>query len=235
MLSIRNLSLIIAVFLSSPNLLSQQKTCISVSQETQSLSLGAKSIFRCDIYYNIEKNEIVTHHTYPAEFIKISNKLGETKIYFPAKNTVSVQQDNSLSSTNELLYYFLNNRVTDLGLQKEGFRMTGTTREDDLVVTLWEAPVPNKALRDVKVVFKDMLPIYAEYRGMDNTIRKKIYYSGYRDFTYFSLPMRITEISFESRKDSTIRRSVFSNIRFYDSADSGYFNYKIPENARLVK
>jgi hypothetical protein len=49
------------------------------------------------------------------------------------------------------------------------------------------------------------------------------------------LPLRITEISFESKTDSTIRLSVFSNVRTKDFPDNNYFNYKIPEDAKISK
>jgi len=222
-------------FLPPVALFPQQKSYVSVSQEIQSLSQGAKSIFRFDIFYNMEKNEIITHHYYPSEFIEMSNRLGETKVYFPKNNTVSLQQDQALASTNKLLYYFVNNKADDLGLTAEGFRLVKSTREDGLIVTLWQPSVRNQVIKNIKVVFNDMLPIYAEYMGMDNRVKKKIYYSKYQDYQYFSLPLRITEISFTSKTDSTIRRSVFTNVKVSGSPDSEYFNYKVPENAKLIK
>ena len=199
--------------LSQVRLFSQVSDCVSVSQETQVLSNGTKSIFKCDIYYNKEKDAIVTHHYYPAEFVKMSNRFGEMKIYFPGTNTVTIQQNQSLSTTNELLYYFINNKMNDLGLSKEGFKLISTSREEDMMITVWQAPVSLKVINQIKIVFKDMLPVYAEYLGLDGMIKKKIYYSRYSDFKTFRMPLRITEISFESKTDSTIKLSVFSNVR----------------------
>ncbi len=146
---------------------SQYKDCVSVSQETQVLIKGIKSVFRCDIFYNKEKDAIVTHHYYPVEFVKMSNRLGEMKIYFPETNKVTIEQNQSLSTTNELLYYFINNKLSDLGLSKEGFKLANTTREEGMVVTYWQAPVSLKVINMIKIVFKDILPVYAEYRGPD--------------------------------------------------------------------
>ncbi len=222
-------------FIPQLRLISQGKDLVSVSQETQVLSKGSKSIFKCDIYYNKEKDVIVTHHYYPAEFVKMSNRFGELKIYFPRTNTVTIQQNQSLSTTNELLYYFINNKQSDLGLSKEGFKLTGSTREEGLMVTIWQAPVSIKVIDHIKIVFNDMQPVYAEYMGVDGTIKKKIYYSRYTDYKFFTIPLRITEISFESKSDSTIRLSVFSNVRTNDFPDNNYFNFKIPDDAKISK
>jgi hypothetical protein len=227
--------LVLVFLLPQSRLLSQDKDCVSLSQETLVLSKGSKSIFKCDIYYNKEKDAVVTHHYYPAEFVKMSNRLGEMKIYFPETNSVTIQQNLSLSTTNELLYYFVNNKLADLGLSKEGFKLSNTTREKELMVTIWQAPASLKVINQIKIVFKEMLPVYAEYLALDGSIKKKIYYSRYSDFKTFRMPLRITEISFESKTDSTIRLSVFSNVRTNDFPDNNYFNFKIPDNATISK
>jgi hypothetical protein len=232
---VQTLFFIIVLFLPQVSLMCQEKDLVSVSQETQVLSRGSKSIFKCDIFYNKDKDVVVTHHYYPAEFVKISNRMGEMKIYFPETNTVTIQQSPTLSTTNELLYYFINNKITDLGLAKEGFKLVKTTREGDLIVTIWQAPVSLKVISQIKIVFREMLPIYAVYLGLDGNIMKKIYYSRYSDFKSFSLPLRITEISFENKSDSTIRLSVFSNVRTSDFTDDNYFNFKIPDDAKVGK
>ena len=217
------------------SIFAQSKDRVSVSQETRVLSKGTKSIFKCDIYYNKEKDVVVTHHYYPAEFVKMSNRMGEMKIYFPAKNTVTLQQNQALSTTNELLYYFVNNKVADLGLSKEGFKLVNSSREEGMMVTVWQAPLSLKVIARIKIVFKDMVPVYAEYLGLDGEIKKKIYYSNYFDFKSFSLPLRITEINFESRTDSTIRLSVFSNVRTAGFPDNNYFDFKVPDDAKITK
>jgi hypothetical protein len=228
-------AVIFSVILPALNLMAQTKDCVSVTQETQTLMKGSKSIFKCDIYYNKEKDAVVTHHYYPAEFVKISNRSGELKIYFPATNKVTLQQNQSYSTTNELLYYFVNNKTTDLGLAKEGFKLIKTGSEEGLMVTTWQAPPTLKVINKIKIVFKDMLPVYAEYMAINGTIMKKIYYSNYADFKTFRMPLRITEISFESKIDSTIRLSVFSNVRTNDFPENNYFNFKIPDDAKISK
>jgi hypothetical protein len=235
MKKILTLIFVIMSFPGRTSLFCQTGDKVSVTQEIQVLSKGSKSIFKCDIYYNKEKDAIVTHHYYPVEFIKMSNRLGESKIYFPSTNSVTIQQSQSLSTTNELLYYFVNNRISDLGLAKEGFKLVRTSHEEDLIVTLWQAPPTLKIINQIKIVFKEMLPIYAEYISTTGEIMKKIYYSRYSDFKTFMLPMRITEISFENKTDSTIKRSVFSNVMTSDFPVNNYFDFKIPDDAKISK
>jgi hypothetical protein len=199
------------------------------------LSNGTKNIFKCDIYYNKEKDAIITHHFYPVEFVKISNRFGEMKIYFPKSNTVTLQQNESLSTTNELLYYFINNKESDLGLSKEGFRLISTSREEDMMITIWQAPASLKIINQIKIVFRDMLPLYAEYLRLDGFIIKKIYYSKYSDFITFKIPLRITEISFENKTDSVIKLSTFSNVHTTDFPMDNYFDFKIPDDAKISK
>ena len=104
-----------------------------------------------------------------------------------------------------------------------------------MMVTTWQAPVSLKVINQIKIVFKEMLPVYAEYLGMDGSIRKKIYYSRYADFKTFTMPLRITEISFDSKTDSTIGLSVFSNVHTTDFPEDNYFNFKIPDDAKIKK
>ena len=213
----------------------QDRNRISLSQETQVLSKGKKSIFRADIYYDREKETMVVHHTYPSEFVKISNRLGETSIWFPATNTVSLRQSESLSTSNDLIYYFVNNLMNDLGLSKEGFSLVSSTVEEGKTITLWKSPPGLKAVSTIKMVFSSMQPLYSEYVDRKGFVVKKIFYSRYSDMGFFSLPLRITEISFDNKQDSTIRLSVFSNIKTQNNTEGGYFNFKIPENATIAR
>jgi hypothetical protein len=208
---------------------------VSVRQETQVLKNGTKSVFKCDIFYNKEKDAIVTHHYYPVEFVKMSNRYGEMKMYFPETNSVTLQQNQSLSTTNELLYYFINNNVSDMGLSKEGFKLLSTTREGEMMVTTWQAPENLLFVSIIRIVYKEMRPIYSEYIDAAGEIVRKIYYSKYADFNTFSFPLRITEISFESKADSTIKLSVFSDVRINNFAEDNYFNYTIPDDAKISK
>jgi hypothetical protein len=225
---------IIVIIIPAFSLYAQGKDCVSVKQETKVLANNKKSVFKSEIYYNRINDGVVTHHYYPLEFVKISNRLGETQIYFPGTNTVSMQQDDALSTTNEFLYYFIHNNITDLGLSKEGFTLVSSTKEEGELVTTWQAPQFLKEIYQVRIVFNDMLPVYSEYISTKGLILKKIYYSRYENYGNFNLPLRITEITFKSATDSMISLSQFSDVRTGNFPDNTYFEYKIPDDAKVI-
>ena len=68
---------------------------------------------------------------------KTSNKFGEVKVYFPEDNSVSIKQNELFSSQNELLYYFLSNNYSDLGLSKENYKITDTKMDGKHQVVTW--------------------------------------------------------------------------------------------------
>jgi hypothetical protein len=84
------------------------------------------------------------------------------------------------------------------------------------------------------MVFENGLPVYSEYQANKKKIVKKIYYTNYKDFTQFRLPLKIIEISYLPSGDSLINRTLFSNVTVSASADDKYFNFKIPDNAKPV-
>jgi len=226
------LSILIASSCSS--VFSQNLDNVSVHLKMQALQKGEKLTIDADYYYNPDKGILVTHHLFPTEFVKITNRKGEMKLYFPQKNELSISQDSHFSSTNELLYYFVNNLIDDLGLQKEGFTLSDSRYEDDYLISTWSAPETLPLISKVEIVFENMMPIYSAYYTDDESIIKKIYYSDYYIGTEFMLPQKITEINFNSQNDSTIRRMIYSDIKINNEDDDYFLNYKIPEDAKVV-
>jgi len=214
---------------------SGQVNQISVHKKSQVLKDGKKQTVLADCYYSAEQGTFVAHYLEPMEFVKITNRKGEMKIYFPKTNKVSVQQNFYFSSENELLHYFVNNRIDDLGLRKEGFRMSDSRYDENYLVTTWAPPEGMKVISKVELVFENMIPIYASYFGKDGKIIRKIYYSDYYKDHRLLLPKRITEISYTSEKDSTIKRTIFSDIRQNGAVDDDYMNFKIPDDAQITQ
>ena len=207
---------------------------ISVHKKTQVLKDGKKQTIEANCYYSAEKGTFVSHYLHPKEFIKFTNRQGELKIYFPEDNRVSIQQDFYFSSENELLHYFVNNLIDDLGLKKEGFRMSDSRYDGGYLVTTWSPPSDMKVVSKVEIVFEDMIPIYSAYFGKDNHIIRKIYYSDYYQDNRLILPRRITEITYVAENDSTIRRTLYSDIRQDGAVNTKYLDYKIPDNAKIT-
>ena len=144
-------------------------------------------------------------------------------------------QTNDLSTKNELIYYFTNNLTDQLGLADEGFSLVERNFDDKYLVTIWKAPATMELIEKVKMVFDGPNPIYAEYISQKNDVIKKIYYTQYNDYNSFRLPLRITEISYTQPGDSTIKRTIFSDVNVSYTANSDFFNFKIPDNAEPIK
>lgn len=208
---------------------------ISMHSESGSLKNGKKVNIEADIFYMPETGKYVSHHLYPEEFIKITNRVGEMKVYFVEDNEVALRQDFYFSSENELLHYFVNNLTDDLGLRKEGFALHNTYNDEEYLVTIWKAPPTIKVVNAVKIVFMDELPVYAEYINQGDQVIRKIYYSGYKYFEQFVIPQRITEITFANENDSTIKRTLYSDFKINNQVDTYYLNFQIPDDAKVIE
>ena len=212
----------------------QQGGYISLKQQTEILENKKKISNEVDLFYDNNKQIITKYYHAAKEFILITNSLGEIKTYYPASNEVDYKQIGELSSKRNLIYYFANNLTNDLGLVDEGFNLTSNTYENQFYVTLWKAPSFLTGIETVKMVFENGLPVYSEYQASKKKIIKKTYYTNYKDFTQFRLPLKIIEISYLPSGDSIINRTLFSNIKVSSSPDGKYFNFKIPDDAKPV-
>ncbi|MCD4666049.1 MAG: hypothetical protein K8R68_12330 [Bacteroidales bacterium] len=217
------------------SLCAQQTNRISVAMTSQSYINGKKYVQEATCYYSNETGIFVSQYKNPNEFVKITNRNGEMKIYFPESNQVSIKQDFYFSSENELLHYFVNNLTDDLGLIKEGFVLSETRYDEDFFITSWLAPSELLSVKNIEIVYEDMLPIFSKYIDNEEKTIKKIYYSNYYDGTDFMLPLNITEISFTPENDSTIRRTLYSDVRVNEDVNSNFLNFTIPQDATIIK
>jgi len=216
------------------SLYAQPGSYVSLKQHTEVLENGKKISNDVDLFFDNNKQTITKYYHSSTDFVMISNALGEIKTYYPATNEVGYKQMSELSSKRNLIYYFANNLTDNLGLAEEGFNLVSNTYENQLYVTLWKAPSILKGIETVKMVFENGLPVYSEYQANKKKILKKIYYTNYKDFSQFRLPLKIIEISYLPAGDSIINRTLFSNVKVASSADNKYFNFKIPDNAKPV-
>ena len=214
------------------SLKSQNGSYISLKQQTDVTENGKKINNEVDLYYDNNKKILTKYYHSQKSFILISNSLGEIKTYYPSNNEVSFNQVRELSSKRNLIYYFANNQTDNLGLTEEGFTLSSNTIDNQYDVTIWKAPLTLKGIAAVKIVFENRLPIYSEYQSNKAKVFKKIFYTNYKDFNSFRLPLKIIEISYLPSGDSIVTRTQFSNVRVSETADNEYFNFKIPENAK---
>ncbi|MCT4614978.1 MAG: hypothetical protein N4A49_08915 [Marinifilaceae bacterium] len=219
------------IIISNINLFSQNY--LSLNQKFETLHNGFKSTANTQFYYNISKSELISVYEKPEKMIQIKNNKGELKIYFPKKNSVAMIQDNSFSTSNDFIYYFINNETQSLGLEKEGFTLIDSKQEGKYVVLTWMAPAKIKIISTIKVVYDGDKPIYSEYKNANNNAIKKIYYYNYTREKNFQIPMKVTEISYKTRTDSIIKRMSFTDLKLEYKPSSDLFNFKIPEDAKL--
>ena len=173
----------------------------------------------------------VIHFLKPQEYILVSNIKGETKMYIPSTNEVIVDNSAAVTSQDELVSVFMSGRAEDLGLGMYGYRLQGTTREDGLVKKTY---VTDKAgdIPKVEIVYENFLPIYCGYVDASGKTITKTYYSQYVPAGRMMLPTRTTSITYTSPKDSSVMRTIYSDIRVDD--DDPLFDFQVPSNAKVV-
>ena len=226
------LALIILLFLSA--IVPLEK--ISLNMESQSLKNGKKSTVTAEIFYKPSTGIMTIHYLKPIECVFISNAKGEAKIYYPAKNEVYLTQSVAFDTEKSLLYYFLSNKTSDLGLKDLGFTLSETKYEDKMLITTWKAPFSlAKEFSKVELVSENYVPIYLGYYNASFKLVKKIYYYQYSQIQSVKLPLKVVEFNYLPDGDSVVNRIVYSDVRLNEQANSPYFNFKVPENAKIAK
>ena len=232
--TIKKIVLILFILSYSLGLWSQNKY-IYVHSENVSVHNKKKVTLIQDIYYQSPSNKIAIKYTAPKEYIYQSNIKGEAHFYYPKTNEVQLIHDLFLSSKNNVLYYFANNIVSNMGLEEGGFVLSGSENKDNLIISNWKAPINmQKYIASAELVHENYLPKYMAYYSTKGNIVKKIFYLNYQKQGQFVLPMRIIEIEYKSPTDSIIRSQSFSKIKTQNQAFSPMFNFQIPKNAKTI-
>ncbi|GAF05898.1 hypothetical protein [Saccharicrinis fermentans] len=207
---------------------------ISVDVKYQALKKGKLFTIENTTFYDGRKEDVICYYHTPTEFYKSINAKGEITIYMPRENTVSFTHNSHYSSKNELIYYFVSNKTEDLGLRNEGFTIKDSKYEGNNLIVTWESPVTITTVKEVDIVYENMVPIYSEYRDIKDKVIKKTYYYEYYLGSFFSLPQKITEISYTSENDSVIKRTSISNIKLGSAVDERKFKFDIPADATYI-
>ncbi|NQU86848.1 MAG: hypothetical protein HQ541_13920 [Mariniphaga sp.] len=231
------LRLLFIISLFYPEFISAQvsKNYISAHLKNETYQKRNLLTAESDYFFDVETGTLVVHGLLPKNHIKISNRLGEVKIYYPDENKIALKQSQFYSSENELIYYFLSNNFYDLGLSDEGFKVADTRMDGNYQVVTWTAPIGMNVISKVELVFENGLPVYAAYFNINDNIIRKIYYYNYEIFSNFTMPMKVTQISYISGGDSVIQRNTWSSLKVSAIPNSAFFNFKIPENAIVTQ
>lgn len=214
---------------------------ISYSQNRISANVISKQVLNKKVL-TIERNiyyqtngKLITHYIKPEEYFLITNSFGEAKVYNPKTNEVSIINDKSMSSKNELIYSFLANEYHDFGLLEMGFKLQSQKQENKRIIKTFIPQNKNiNNISKIEIVFENTFPIYSAYFDKKGKIIRKIYYAKYQKFNIFTFPTQITEISYNSPKDSIVKREVYSNVQIDKFNSSNLFDYQIPSSAKYV-
>ena len=203
---------------------------VSADVEIKTVAKGKLTTVTKSVYCT-SNGRLVTLFRSPSSYYHVANTKGETKIYNPATNEVLSQYDPTLSSNGELIMLFLSGRIEDLGLGQFGYRAVRTEREDGYVKKYYSPA--DVQLPTVQIVFEDYLPIYCEYTTAGGALLSKKYLSDYQRHGRLMLPQRITDISYDERKDSSVVRTIYSNVRI--DQDDPAFDFQVPVDAKPMK
>ena len=202
---------------------------------TRQVQQGKSVTLKGDIFYQRNGN-MVTHFTYPREYMVVANKLGETKIYDPVKNTVLQYQNFLFSTQSSQFYYFFSGRVADMGLIQIGYVQDKTYNDNDLLVTEWKLKTPNKKalIQRIRIVYRGQQPVYMHYENGSGKAFRKVFYYNYQILDNYSFPATTTEILYD-KGDSVVSKTNYTDFKVNDRAEGGYFNFTVPANAKIEK
>ncbi len=224
----KHLLLFFLPFISAPQTVDR----LSASMVTRQVQKGKSVTVRGEVFYQRNGN-MVTHFTFPQELVILANKLGETRIYDPRRNAVMRYQSGAFSTSTTQLSYFLTGATADMGLIQIGFVQDRTYNTGKLLVTEWRQKVADKKapVQRVKVVFDKANPVYMHYEDGAGKIIRKVFYYQYQPIDGRPFPTATTEIVYEGR-DSTVAKTTYGGFKLNTEANSPYFGYTIPANAR---
>lgn len=175
---------------------------------------------------------VIIHFLKPDEYYVMTNSKGEMKMFMPRTNEVLMENSSDLSSRDELISIFMSGRVDDLGLAAFGYALSSTTREDGYIKKTFTT-AQKKKYPSIEIVFESFLPIYCGYLDASGKTVRKTYFSKYAPVGRMMFPTRMTEINYTSPKDSTVARTVYSNIKV--DQDDPMFRFEVPSDAKVVK
>ena len=217
--------------------------CISASAAAQSrvaadveekTVMDGKAVTRSSQLFCTSSGSIVQFYPGETPFYILTNLTGEFTAYFPKSNEVYKDRRDDFSTKDNIFYLFLSGHSDDLGLASYGYRLASSTTEDGLLKRTYlpTAKAP-KGTAKIELVLENYLPIYIGYYDVSGRLVSKSYFSSYHDFQRVMLPQRVTSISYTSAKDSTIVRTLYSNIHIDGSEPQ--FDFRVPDGATPKK
>lgn len=206
---------------------------VSAEMNSRQVQNGKSVSVKGRLYYQRNGN-MVTRITHPQEYVVVSNKVGEVKIYSPARNTVMQYQNFLFSTQSSQFYYFFSGKSSDMGLTDIGFVPEKTYNEGNLAVIIWKPKVADKkaTIQKVKLVYQLQQPVYMHYEDGKGNIIRKVFYYNYIRLENSSFPSVTTEIVYNGKNDSTVTKTSYTDVRLNHLALTDYMDFRIPSNAK---
>ncbi len=205
---------------------------ISLTMQSKKVINGKLVITNADVFYAAD-GKMVTHILSPIETVIINNSKGDLNIYNPRENEVYKEFNYNQGTENTSLYYFLKDRNNELGLRSLGFKLNGSKVENGYIVTSWLPPAQYmKMFNAVELVYQQGKPVFLKFINNKNKAIKKSYYYNYTKVLNLNFPLAITHINYFDNGDSTVEKTVYSNIKVNSASNNSYFDFNIPANAK---
>ena len=223
-------SISVALLLCSLPLMAQRRASADVEVKTlteNNVVTVTKSV------YCSNNGRLVSKFYTPADYIVVTDAMGECQYYFPSTNEVLADNSGAVVSSDELLSVFLFGRIEDLGVTLSGYMLQNTEYLPDGLVKKTYKTVKPELPPFCEIVYNtDYLPIYSAVLAEDGKVLSKSYYSKYELYGYSPFPLRTTQIIYNSSKDSTIVRTIYSNVKL--DGEDAMFDFTVPQNAKPV-
>ena len=210
---------------------------VQVKMNSRTMNKGKYTSIIADIWYQAHDGKMVSHYTSPYNMVVITNNKGEAQLYNVEQNTINTQQNQAFSTQGGYFYYFLANKLNDLGLTEMGFQILDTKFSGTKVISKWLPPSSLlTALKHVELVLDDYKPVYMAYYNPKGKLIRKVYYYNYRSLSNMvSIPLTVTEINYLGEGDSILTKTVYSDVKInLDVEKTGYLNFKIPADAKKM-
>jgi len=206
---------------------------VSADMVIRQVQQGKSVTLRGSLYYQRNGN-LVTHFVYPKEYMIVANKLGETKLYDPVKNTVVQYQNFLFSTQSSQFYYFFSGKVSDMGLTRIGYVQDKTYNEAGMLVTEWKLKTPDKkaVIQRIKIVYDGQRPVYMHYEEAGGRVFRKVFYYNYQMLDTYYFPSTTTEILYD-KGDSVVSKTNYTDFKLNENTAAGWFSYTIPRNAKI--
>lgn len=176
---------------------------------------------------------LVTVFISPSRYIITTNLQGEMSVYNPATKETFSDRGDEFSTKDNLLYLFLSGRSADLGLASYGYSLQKSQAEEGGYLKRTYTTRQADKAPAIEVVLKDYLPVYVAYLNGSGDVMSKTYLSGYDFSSGFVFPTRVTGIDYLKDRDSTVTRTIYSNVR--TNSTDAEFSFEIPSDAVTVE